>query len=97
MAVFESFSKIWGVIVTGNFGIVFDLLSSPVRSTISDFIGNMRADNPPYLIDLMLKAMDKILPSVIPADITIFGLMVGSALSLFIIVTVVKWIIGIVT
>lgn len=110
--ILNTFSEIWTTIVNGSLKNIYSFLTSYLVTTydintnppqvihtgvISDFIADLRGENLPTLVDNMLKAIDRLLVAVIPPDLTIFALMVGSALTLFIVITVVKWIIGIVT
>lgn len=98
MTWFLQLSDIWLDIYNGGISGLYELFSKNVVLWLTQAINSLDApgaDN--GLAVAMLTAVKWLISVFLGSDTTVLGLMFGVALPTFIVVTLIKWIIGIVT
>ena len=100
MEIWLKFYNIWQDLIASPIRNLMDTFGKSVSSVIEEFFlpyGTVNPDtgkvNYPAIIDGIIDVINAIVPS----NWTVFGLMIGTFLTIFIGATLIKWIIGIVT
>jgi hypothetical protein len=95
MRLWIKFYDIWLSLVNTPLKNLFDTFSLPVEEVVHNFFEPYRSSDGSF--PTIVKTLVDIIDVVVPDNWTVFGLMFGSFLAVFLGATLIKWIVGVVT
>lgn len=100
MDIWIKFYNIWQNLIASPIRNLIDTFGKSVSSVIQEFFipyGKVNPDTGKIDYPAIVDSIINVVNAIVPADWTVFGLMIGTFLTIFIGATLIKWIIGIVT